>query len=138
MAIGKSNNQEKILLKVETDTGDAVNDIQSLEKQLDKLKDLKIHASAEDLVKLNKEIKSIEDAISTANKAVVKPKTDSTELDNTILSLHEMEDLLNHLRDEQKATKDPLKLQALSKEAGDLELKIRDLNEPFRDVSREI
>jgi len=138
MAIKKGNNEQSILLNVSTNTDDAVKDIQALEAELNKLKDLKINASGEDLVKITNQIKDVESAISKANSNKITPKADNKEVKNTILSLHEMEDLLNHLRDEQKATKDPLKLKELSKQAGELELKIRDINEPFRDVNREI
>lgn len=138
MAINKGNNEQSILLNVSTNTDDAVKDIQALEAELNKLQDLKIGASGDDLVKITNQIKDVESAIAKANSTKVTPKTDNGELKNTILSLHEMEHLLNHLRDEQKSTKDPLKLQQLSKEAGELELKIRDINEPFRDINREI
>lgn len=138
MAINKGNNEQSILLNVSTNTDDAVNDIKALEAELSKLQDLKINASGDDLVKITNQIKDVESAIAKANSTKITPKSDNGELKNTILSLHEMEDLLNHLRDEQKATKDPLRLQQLSREAGELELKIRDINEPFRDINREI
>ncbi|WP_164108249.1 MULTISPECIES: hypothetical protein [Sphingobacterium] len=138
MAISKGNNEEKILLDVSANVDDATSEIQKLEKELQKLQDVKINASGADLVKVNQQIKDVESAIAKANSNKLAPKTDNGNLKNTVLSLHEMEDLLNKIRDEQKVTKDPLKLQQLSKEAGELELKIRDINEPFRDINREI
>ncbi|WP_313511633.1 hypothetical protein [Sphingobacterium sp.] len=272
MAISKGNNDEKILLNIDADASQAENELDSLFKKLDKLKELKINASADELIKINQEIADIETAINKANKTAVKPivdtgdidklndklgdlgdvemtinpivedikfpegkdisidvkvdgdevkkasndigvlqeklkdleeirltadssvlsiidteieqtksaisqlndtsfqpnfdssglsqvqtdintigdeiddvnsnvltpKTNNSELDNTVMSINEMKDLLQHLRSEQESTKDPLKLAELSKEAGFLELKIRDLNEPFRDVNREI
>ncbi|WP_214648462.1 hypothetical protein [Sphingobacterium mizutaii] len=138
MAINKGNNEQSILLNVSTNTDDAVENIKALEAEINKLQDLKIGASGDDLIKITNQIKDVESAMSKANSTKITPKADNGDLKNTILSLHEMEDLLNHLRDEQKSTKDPLRLKELSKQAGELELKIRDINEPFRNISREI
>lgn len=178
MAISK-NSEEKVILDIGINVDEAQTNVQKLEKDLDRIKELqeklnqlkeiKLSADASVIGMINYEIEQtenaiaqlnsiaiapsvdvskidsldvniidIKDSIESVNSNTITPKVDDSNIANTVLSINEMKDLLQHLRTEQESTKDPLKLASLSKEAGELELKIRDLNEPFRDVNREI
>jgi len=132
---------EEVKLKVSGDALAQVNmEIDQTTKAIKDLNETIINPSSnvEEVKNVGKVVEDLNDDIQNVNKNKIKPQTDNKDLKNTILSLSEMEDLLKSLRDQQRTTKDPLKLQQLSNEAGELELKIRDLNEPFRDVNREI
>ncbi|WP_312745946.1 hypothetical protein [Sphingobacterium multivorum] len=132
---------EEVKLKVSGDALAQVNmEIEQTTKAIKDLNETIINPSSnvDEVKNVGKVVEDLNETIDDVNKNKVKPQTDNKDLKNTILSLSEMEDLLKSLRDQQRITKDPLKLQQLSKEAGELELKIRDINEPFRDVNREI
>jgi hypothetical protein len=132
---------QEVKLKVSVDALAQVNmEIEQTTKAIKDLNETIINPSSnvDEVKNVGKVVEDLNDDIQNVNKNKIKPQTDNKDLKNTILSLAEMEDLLKSLRDQQRTTKDPLKLQQLSKEAGELELKIRDINEPFRDVNREI
>lgn len=132
---------QEVKLKVSGDALAQVNmEIEQTTKAIKDLNETIINPSSnvDEVKNVGKVVEDLNDDIQNVNKNKIKPQTDNKDLKNTILSLAEMEDLLKSLRDQQRVTKDPLKLQQLSKEAGELELKIRDINEPFRDVNREI
>ncbi len=132
---------QEVKLKVSGDALAQVNmEIEQTSKAIKDLNETIINPSSNvnEIQNIGKVVEDLNETIDDVNKNKVKPQTDNKDLKNTILSLSEMDDLLKKLRDEQRTTKDPLKLQQLSKEAGELELKIRDINEPFRDVNREI
>jgi len=80
----------------------------------------------------------LNETIDDVNKNKVKPKSDNKDLKNTILSLDEMDDLLKKLRDEQRTTKDPLRLQQLANEAKDLTLQIDALENGYKDINGSI
>ncbi|WP_313448248.1 hypothetical protein [Sphingobacterium sp.] len=132
---------QEVKLKVSGDALAQVNmEIDQTTKAIKDLNETIINPSSniDEIQNVGKVVEDLNETIDDVNKNKVKPKSDNKDLKNTILSLDEMDDLLKKLRDEQRTTKDPLRLQQLSKEAGELELKIRDINEPFRDVNREI
>ncbi|WP_313553007.1 hypothetical protein [Sphingobacterium multivorum] len=132
---------QEVKLKVSGDALAQVNmEIDQTQKAIKDLNETIINPSSnvDEVKNVGKVVEDLNETIDDVNKNKVKPKSDNKEIKNTILSLDEMDDLLKKIRDEQRVTKDPLKLQQLSKEAGELELKIRDINEPFRDVNREI
>ncbi|MGF7029001.1 hypothetical protein [Sphingobacterium sp. HSC-15S19] len=132
---------QEVKLKVSGDALAQVNmEIEQTTKAIKDLNETIIQPSSnvDEVKNIGKVVEDLNDDIQNVNKNKIKPQTDNKDLKNTILSLSEMEDLLKSLRDQQRTTKDPLKLQQLSNEAGELELKIRDINEPFRDVNREI
>lgn len=132
---------EEVKLKVSGDALAQVNmEIEQTTKAIKDLNETIIQPSSNvnEIQNVGKVVEDLNDDIENVNKNKIKPQTDNKDLKNTILSLDEMDDLLKKLRDEQRTTKDPLRLQQLANEAGELELKIRDLNEPFRDVNREI
>ncbi len=132
---------QEVKLKVSGDALAQVNmEIEQTSKAIKDLNETIINPSSniDEVKNVGKVVEDLNDDIQNVNKNKIKPQTDNKDLKNAILSLAEMEDLLKSLRDQQRVTKDPLKLQQLSKEAGELELKIRDINEPFRDVNREI
>ena len=132
---------QEVKLKVSGDALAQVNmEIEQTNKAIKDLNETIINPSSnvDEVKNVGKVVEDLNETIDDVNKNKVKPKADNKDLKNTILSLDEMDDLLKKLRDEQRTTKDPLRLQQLSKEAGELELKIRDINEPFRDVNREI
>jgi len=169
MAIGKSNNEQKILLGVSADVSEAEKAIQELEKSLDKLQDVKINASGDELIAINNEIKETEKLIADLNQKIVKPntdlgdldkldssindvndaidkangekiklKTDDKEVKNTILSIEELEEVLNKVQAQQRTTKDPLKLQQLANEAQNLKAKITEAEDGFMDTNQTI
>lgn len=169
MAIGKSNNEQKILLGVSADVSEAEKAIQELEKSLDKLQDVKINASGDELIGINNEIKETEKLIADLNQKIVKPntdlgdldkldssinavgdaidkangekiklKTDDKEVKNTILSIEELEEVLNKVQAQQRTTKDPLKLQQLANEAQNLKAKITEAEDGFFDTNQTI
>lgn len=139
MAIGRSNNnEEQILLKIGTETGEATKNIQQLEKQLEKLQSVDIGVNTDGIDEINKGVDNLNKNIQNTNKNKITPQTDNSNLDNTILSIEEMEGLLSKLRDDQKREKDPLKLAQISKEANKLERDIDGLSTGFRDVNGEI
>lgn len=102
MAISKGNNDEKILLNIDADASQAENELDSLFKKLEKLKELKINASADDLVKINQEIADIESAINKANKTAIKPIVDTGDIDKLKDKLGDVEMTINPILEDIK------------------------------------
>ncbi|WP_286775007.1 MULTISPECIES: hypothetical protein [Sphingobacterium] len=132
---------EEVKLKVSGDALAQVNmEIEQTTKAIKDLNETIINPSSnvDEIQNVGKVIEDLNDTIEDVNKNKVKPKSDNKDLKNTILSLNEMDDLLKKLRDEQRTTKDPLRLQQLANEAKDLTLQIDALENGYKDINGSI
>ncbi|QQT29826.1 hypothetical protein I6I99_21160 [Sphingobacterium multivorum] len=132
---------EEVKLKVSGDALAQVNmEIDQTTKAIKDLNETIINPSSnvDEVKNVGKVVEELNDTIDDVNKNKVKPQTDNKDLKNTILSLDEMDDLLSKLRDEQRSTKDPLRLQQLANEAKDLTLQISAMEDGFMDTNQTI
>lgn len=132
---------QEVKLKVSGDALAQVNmEIEQTSKAIKDLNETIINPSSniDEVKNVGKVVEDLNETIDDVNKNKVKPKTDNKDLKNTILSLDEMDDLLKKLRDEQRTTKDPFRLQQLANEAKDLTLQIDALENGFVDTNQTI
>ncbi|WP_159729217.1 hypothetical protein [Sphingobacterium sp. 18053] len=132
---------EEVKLKVSGDALAQVNmEIDQTTKAIKDLNETIINPSSnvDEIQNVGRVIEDLNDNIDDVNNNKVKPQTDNKDLKNTILSLDEMDDLLSKLRDEQRSTKDPLRLQQLANEAKDLTLQITAMEDGFVDTNQTI
>jgi len=132
---------QEVKLKVSGDALAQVNmEIDQTTKAIKDLNETIINPSSNinEIQNVGKVVEDLNETIDDVNKNKVKPQTDNKDLKNTILSLDEMDDLLKKLRDEQRTTKDPLRLQQLANEAKDLTLQIDALENGFVDTNQSI
>ncbi|MDF2948008.1 MAG: hypothetical protein K0R07_18 [Sedimentibacter sp.] len=132
---------EEVKLKVSGDALAQVNmEIDQTTKAIKDLNEIIIQPSSkvDEIQNIGKVVEDLNESIDDVNKNKIKPQTDNKELKNTILSLDEMDDLLSKLRDEQRSSKDPLRLQQLANEAKDLTLQIDALENGFVDTNQTI
>ncbi len=132
---------QEVKLKVSGDALAQVNmEIDQTTKAIKDLNETIINPSSnvDEIQNVGKVVEGLNESIDDVNKNKIKPQTDNKELKNTILSLDEMDDLLSKLRDEQRSTKDPLRLQQLANEAKDLTLQIAAMEDGFIDTNQTI
>lgn len=132
---------QEVKLKVSGDALAQVNmEIEQTSKAIKDLNETIINPSSntDEIQNIGKVVEDLNETIDDVNKNKVKPQTDNKNLKDTILSLDEMDDLLKKLRDEQRTTKDPLRLQQLANEAKDLTLQIDALENGFVDTNQTI
>ncbi|WP_286732821.1 MULTISPECIES: hypothetical protein [Sphingobacterium] len=132
---------QEVKLKVSGDALAQVNmEIEQTTKAIKDLNETIINPSSnvEEVKNIGKVVEDLNETIDDVNKNKLKPKSDNKDLKNTILSLDEMDDLLKKLRDEQRTTKDPLRLQQLANEAKSLTLQITAMEDGYKDVTATI
>lgn len=132
---------QEVKLKVSGDALAQVNmEIDQTQKAIKDLNETIINPSSnvDEVKNVGKVVEDLNETIDDVNKNKVKPKSDNKDLKNTILSLDEMDDLLKKIRDEQRTTKDPLKLQQLANEAKSLTLQITAMEDGYKDVTATI
>ncbi|MGJ1192732.1 hypothetical protein [Sphingobacterium siyangense] len=132
---------QEVKLKVSGDALAQVNmEIDQTQKAIKDLNETIINPSSNinEIQNVGKVVEDLNETIDDVNKNKVKPQTDNKNLKDTILSLDEMDDLLKKLRDEQRTTKDPLRLQQLANEAKDLTLQIDALENGYKDINGSI
>ncbi len=129
---------QEVKLKVSGDALAQVNmEIEQTTKAIKDLNETIINPSSnvDEVKNVGKVVEDLNDDIENVNKNKIKPQTDNKDIKNTILSLDEMDDLLKKLRDEQRTTKDPLRLQQLANEAKSLTLQITSMEDGYKDVT---